>query len=666
MKKAKRALALALVFALVASFCVTGAAAVDPTPGDSDTYVQNGGAVTTEDGVTVRKTAKYVSKNKYEITLEVKVPGNVTVPGTDTDVVLVIDSSGSMGNSGMSDAKEAAADFAEELFKATGVNIRVAIVDYDDDATVVQVNGASWLTNSDQVERALDRIRDGGGTHIQGGIHEARELLASSDNKKVMIVISDGEPTYSFRSIGTGKCSHEDKWGLFGSYVEHELIVGSVELTGFDYNERVGDGNDYSLITDMGILGEFNSGYSNISVTCEDCEYVGTETFSYYENNGGPTIAEADIAKNAGIEIYSVYIGSLSGNAETTMEGIASGTDHCASTEGTSLSALLEEIAGSVTSTTAGAVTDPMGENIVLGDVSGLDGVTVSGNTLFWNPSNGESNPNGSTTYTVTYPITVDGEALTESDWLEANGRTTFSYRVNGEHKTVDFNVPLVWGEKVETETPHDVYVYVKVVGENGADGNLSDEELAEVREWGLTTLNNDGYFTIGKVSGCLLPPAAENQGENVYGLYGERVNLSNIERYDANSRFVITGVEWYDLKVADGANDYVQSGTDCWHLDGKITLEDLEERLVTVTYDKNADDATGTMEPQSVIKGFDVTLRENEYELEGYTFTGWNTEADGTGTRYENGAHIDELNAGLTLYAQWAKNTKTASKVEH
>ena len=91
MKKAKRALALALVFALVASFCVTGAAAVDPTPGDSDTYVQNGGAVTTEDGVTVRKTAKYVSKNKYEITLEVKVPGNVTVPGTDTDVVLVID-----------------------------------------------------------------------------------------------------------------------------------------------------------------------------------------------------------------------------------------------------------------------------------------------------------------------------------------------------------------------------------------------------------------------------------------------------------------------------------------------------------------------------------------------------------------------------------------------
>ena len=677
MKKAKRALALALVFALVASFCVTGAAAVDPTPGDSDTYVQNGGAVTTEDGVTVRKTAKYVSKNKYEITLEVKVPGNVTVPGTDTDVVLVIDSSGSMGNSGMSDAKEAAADFAEELFKATGVNIRVAIVDYDDDATVVQVNGASWLTNSDQVERALDRIRDGGGTHIQGGIHEARELLASSDNKKVMIVISDGEPTYSFRSIGTGKCSHEDKWGLFGSYVEHELIVGSVELTGFDYNERVGDGNDYSLITDMGILGEFNSGYSNISVTCEDCEYVGTETFSYYENNGGPTIAEADIAKNAGIEIYSVYIGSLSGNAETTMEGIASGTDHCASTEGTSLSALLEEIAGSVTSTTAGAVTDPMGENIVLGDVSGLDGVTVSGNTLFWNPSNGESNPNGSTTYTVTYPITVDGEALTESDWLEANGRTTFSYRVNGEHKTVDFNVPLVWGEKVETEKEQNVYVFVKVTG-SGDNGALTSDDEQRIEQMGLDSLNKDGWYTIG-VTTAELPLASEATEEhNYYSQYGDAVSVNSLDHeLPANKSFneKDTSITWNELVVAYGANEYSEGSfenTDyyapdenlCWHLNGVITLENLEKQFVDVTYYANG--GTGNMDSQTVPKGSDVTLTANTFTYQGYTFTGWNTEADGGGEGYIDGDTVHGLEEDLTLYAQWAKNTNTAYKVEH
>ena len=663
MKKAKRALALALVFALVASFCVTGAAAAPgdgPTADEPSSYVKNEQAVTTEDGVTVSKTAKYVDENEYEITLEVTIPADVTVPGSSANVVLVIDRSGSMGDDGkMAAAKEAAKAFADALLK-DGNDVKMAVVSYADNVSTNQ----ALTNNAGDVKDAVDGIRANGGTHIQAGIHAAREILEGSNaDKQVIVVLSDGEPTYSYAVRGTSGWSGCDdgflghswdipsaiNWFGDGELADINLPAASeVTEVDFDYTETVGSGSSYT-----------SSVYAILDVTCEhgetmEYDYSGEDrTFT---NNGDPTIAEADFARADGYEVYGLYLGTPNENAQHTMQGVAdNGKYQQADTD--SLNGLLQDIAGDVTSTTAGAVTDPMGENIVLGDVSGL-GVTVEGNTLSWNPRNGEVNDNGSTTYTVTYPITVDGEALTESDWLEANGRTTFSYRVNGEHKTVDFNVPLVWGEKVETETPHDVYVYVKVVGENGADGNLSDEELAEVREWGLTTLNNDGYFTIGKVSGCLLPPAAENQGENVYGLYGERVNLSNIERYDANSRFVITGVEWYDLKVADGANDYVQSGTDCWHLDGKITLEDLEERLVTVTYDKNADDATGTMEPQSVIKGFDVTLRENEYELEGYTFTGWNTEADGTGTRYENGAHIDELNAGLTLYAQWSRNT--------
>ena len=99
MKKAKRALALALVFALVASFCVTGAAAA-PGPGNEDSHVINGEAVT-QDGVTVSKTARYVDKNEYEITLSVTIPADVTVPGSSADVVLVIDRSGSMDDGGM-------------------------------------------------------------------------------------------------------------------------------------------------------------------------------------------------------------------------------------------------------------------------------------------------------------------------------------------------------------------------------------------------------------------------------------------------------------------------------------------------------------------------------------------------------------------------------------
>ena len=46
-------------------------------------------------------------------------------------------------------------------------------------------------------------------------------------------------------------------------------------------------------------------------------------------------------------------------------------------------------------------------------------------------------------------------------------------------------------------------------------------------------------------------------------------------------------------------------------------------------------------------------------FEREGYSFAGWNTAADGTGTAYADGAEVSNLTAEdratVTLYAQWA-----------
>ena len=659
MQRAKRALALALVFALVASFCVTGAAAVDePAPGN------DGGDPVTQDDVIVSKTAERTGDNAYNITLEVTIPDNVTVPGTDTDVVLVIDSSGSMGNSGMRDAKEAAADFAEELFKATGVTIRVAIVDYDDSASVVRVNGESWLRNNRQVDSALDRISAGGGTHIQGGIHEARELLAYSDNKKVMIVISDGEPTYSFRPTsvsGTITGCYYTWFGLGDHTIEWASVDGkSLEFDGFVYNyQRYSNHNQNG-----GTLGDGSGANTSwdISWTCEHEGQSGTDEFSY--SHAWPTIAEAGFAKADNVEIYSVYIGSLSGNAETTMEGIASGTDHCASTEGTSLSALLDDIAGSVTSTTAGAVTDPMGDNITLGDVSDLadDGVSVSadGRTLNWNPTNGRENEDGSTTYTVTYPITVDGEDLTASGWVAANDTTTFTYEVNGVERTVNFNVPQVWGEKPVTPpqgTPQNVYVYVEVVNDDGEE--FSEEEIAEL---GLAAVNEHGYYTIGIVEDVTMPDINTADTSNIYYEYGSgvtaKINNREITRYEPNSGCDLSKVEWYLLhKVTNGADDYDVTGN-CWHLDGRIKISDIEE--VTVTYTSGHGNNT-TLATYDTIKGAYTPTMSSEPTCNGYTFTGWkkvvNGEPSGNILSSEDIAGTP-LTEDTTYVAQWSLNT--------
>ena len=68
-----------------------------------------------------------------------------------------------------------------------------------------------------------------------------------------------------------------------------------------------------------------------------------------------------------------------------------------------------------------------------------------------------------------------------------------------------------------------------------------------------------------------------------------------------------------------------------------------------TVTF--NANNGTGTMSPQTA--NVATALTTNAFTRAGYTFSGWNTLANGTGTAYANGASYS-FAADLTLYAQW------------
>ena len=91
----------------------------------------------------------------------------------------------------------------------------------------------------------------------------------------------------------------------------------------------------------------------------------------------------------------------------------------------------------------------------------------------------------------------------------------------------------------------------------------------------------------------------------------------------------------------------------------------------VSVTYHSNF----GTDVAQSaaaVANNSKITVEAynalNLPERTGYSFVGWNTEADGTGRTFAAGAFArvdDNLGSGNVLYAQWTPNTNTAYKVE-
>jgi uncharacterized repeat protein (TIGR02543 family) len=68
-----------------------------------------------------------------------------------------------------------------------------------------------------------------------------------------------------------------------------------------------------------------------------------------------------------------------------------------------------------------------------------------------------------------------------------------------------------------------------------------------------------------------------------------------------------------------------------------------------TVTFNSNT--GTGSMADQ--VANSSTALSNNSFTKTGYTFTGWNTQANGTGTAYTN-QQVYSFDLDLDLYAQW------------
>lgn len=75
------------------------------------------------------------------------------------------------------------------------------------------------------------------------------------------------------------------------------------------------------------------------------------------------------------------------------------------------------------------------------------------------------------------------------------------------------------------------------------------------------------------------------------------------------------------------------------------------------IRFDPNADDATGTMEEQTLAYDTEADLFTCDFARTGYVFAGWNTKPDGSGDTFADGATVKNLmdsEGTLTLFAQW------------
>jgi uncharacterized repeat protein (TIGR02543 family) len=90
---------------------------------------------------------------------------------------------------------------------------------------------------------------------------------------------------------------------------------------------------------------------------------------------------------------------------------------------------------------------------------------------------------------------------------------------------------------------------------------------------------------------------------------------------------------------------------------DGWTIVDGGQGSCFTVTFDGNG--GSGTMAPQ--INGVATYLRSNSFTRAGYSFTGWNTVANGSGTSYANNG-VYNFTANATLYAQWSLTPHTVT----
>ena len=94
----------------------------------------------------------------------------------------------------------------------------------------------------------------------------------------------------------------------------------------------------------------------------------------------------------------------------------------------------------------------------------------------------------------------------------------------------------------------------------------------------------------------------------------------------------------------------------------GSSTKAQWTANTYTVAFDANG--GQGEMAPQSMTYDVAQELSENTFTRTGYTFTGWNTQADGKGTAYEDQTRVENLTTEdggtVTLYAQWDINQYT------
>lgn len=537
------------------------------------------------------------AENLWEITLGIQGKNFETT----SDVVLVIDCSGSMEGDKLTNTRKAAKAFGQKLL-TEGSTTRIAIVTFINEATAYNNGhfyGASELA---AFETAVDKATYAkGGTNQQAGIHKAQELLnTSSAGLKNIVILSDGEATFSHPFVAAATYSDCGAWTSLGC--PRGGSITNIGAFAPDYTTVIGSGSSFTL--------DYNA---RVTATCP--EHGGTTTQKYVYNldgtattksgtdNGVATIWEANQAKAAGTTIYSVAL-QAGTNGENTLKTCATDAtkDYYAIASADNveekLTTAFTSIAGSIAiAASNGVVNDPMGEHVQL-NFSGAAPVITTDLAVYTAGNADVYISQGTATYDaencaiswivgsvregdnpiMKYKVGIrDGYNPPTGDGLDTNKRTTFSY-INylGEGTVGDFPIPQVtvgggailvhWyqvnskGEPInELGQVVDGPSFAKQVqpaeyfafnGSTGLNYNtkytVAKSDFANYTYYGSYIVNN-GNLTTGDAATVTLTAANSNQ--HVWFAYTQSFNVAHVQFDETETKAVVKKITTHTVE---------------------------------------------------------------------------------------------------------------------
>ncbi len=633
----------------------------------ADTYYkQDGTAGSANDWeIHLSKTAYPTNTdNLYDITLQIQTKDtSMQLSGaTHGAVTLVLDVSNSMNKTvqkksqttHLDNLKNAVSDFLDEYVKdaKSGDKRLVSIAVFGTNAVTIQkwINVNSKL-NLAQVKTLVNSLRTGngaylgkeylcnGGTNMEAGLVLGRNLLNQSTDlagiptaNQSLILFSDGAPTAAVGNV-------------------NNKSVKSVSYNGGDsgYSTDKEDYNDISRIL-SGVAATkiaVKYGYTDTQ------KVLATPPFTRVITTSADTLS-VDLVGEAGKVITSL--------------------------------------------TTASTVTDPMGTGITM--VSGSNGYDAAAEA--WDLTQfTPSVVNGVTTYTIHYQVEIDPEAVpADANFpaytilTPANGATALNYTF-GEAATpvsADFNEPNVRGIRSFTVS----YEYTGAVPAGAPTVPAAAEYKAGAAVVVAAAPALENYTFIGWDKADFTMPAedvvirgfwtenpkydyaltynanfGENEtkadSENVTDTYATARNIIVDQNTFVRENYTFAG--WNT--EADGTGKAYTAGEAV-----ALTAENNTEILYAQwdEHDKysyslvyNANFGVGETKADSEnVTGvydvaYDITVDENTFVREHYTFDGWNTEADGSGDDYAatDIVNLTAENNTEILYAQWVEDAK-------